>query len=212
MHDARHLVSSRGVPGTAGPVVRDGDTRFLLCNHHVVFGEGASIGDPIFALAEPDRDRRILVGRGARGHLGRVMFGGEVVFVDCALIELVADATPSATGIAAADLGQLVHKAGAATGTTTGCVVDIAYADALQVGGRIVHTPRQLLIRSDDPTLNFCSHGDSGAAVVDHGGRVVGLLWGCNHSGQGVACPIEPVLDCLGVILELSQVGAHGEP
>ena len=39
------VASAYGVPGTAALLVHDSNGRYLLSNHHVVFGGGAVIGD-----------------------------------------------------------------------------------------------------------------------------------------------------------------------
>jgi hypothetical protein len=62
----------------------------------------------------------------------------------------------------------------------------------------------QLLIRplteSRGPS-SFCEKGDSGAIVEDEAGRPIGLLWGRNHRGEGLAAPIGPVLEALDIVL-----------
>ena len=212
------IVNSRGVPGTAGVMVRDpAGGRLLIANHHVIFGGGASAGETVWALSPDDEDplldpRAAALGTARSGRIGRVTFQGTVYFVDCALIELFDDTRfpewlrsaldgPWPTALAAAHPGAGAIKHGSSTGTTEGTIVDAAYPDRPFMEGRSWAAPRQLLIQSRDPELNFSAPGDSGAALLDEQGRILGLMWGSNTGGQGVACPIEPVLDCLGVVL-----------
>jgi hypothetical protein len=135
---------------------------------------------------------------------------GDTYFVDCALTSLDGEETfpawleealaalPAYT-IPEAGPGLEVSKRGATTGTTQGILVDVAYPDLPVIEGRAWQAPGQLLIDSRDPLLNFSAPGDSGAAVVDAAGAVIGLLWGSNDFGQGIACPIAPVFACLDV-------------
>jgi len=85
--------------------------------------------------------------------------------------------------------------------------VDVAFPDAPFIEGREWIATSQLLVDSLDPQLNFTARGDSGATLLDGAGHVVGLVWGATMHGQGLACPIQPVLDCLSVSLipELPQ-------
>ncbi|MER7755280.1 hypothetical protein [Kitasatospora sp. NPDC097643] len=212
------IVNSRGIPGVAGALVHDSHgRRYLLASHHVVLGGGAgegetvwalpSSGDPAAASVEPVR-----LGYARRGHLGQVEFGGDHHFVDGALIEIEPDgrqerpawlrqalggAWPTETGHP--EPGERVTKHGPATGLTQGRVLDVAYPDRPFIGGRELVAPGQLLVGSHDPDLTFTAPGDSGAALLDQRGRIVGLLWGATANGDGVACPVAPLLDCLGV-------------
>jgi hypothetical protein len=214
---ALRIASARGVPGTAGALVADGaGRRLLLANYHVVFGGGAETGDPVWAIP-PGRDPdcshdAVCIGVAERGHLGRVTFAGDTCFVDCAVVAL-ADETgfPSWLEIQLAgavlpesaepEVGMPVFKTGGTTGRTEGCLVDVTYRDHPFVGGRWRSAPAQLLVEPRDVELNFAAPGDSGAPLVDERGRIVGILWGSNANGQGIATPIAPVLDCLGVSL-----------
>ncbi|MBC7782823.1 MAG: hypothetical protein H7144_03205 [Burkholderiales bacterium] len=76
-------------------------------------------------------------------------------------------------------------------------MADVCYPDHPYIGERWWNAPGQLLIDSRDDQLNFSAPGDSGAAVLDQQERVIGLLWGTNANGQGIACPIQPVLESL---------------
>jgi len=215
MIPALHIANAAGVPGTAGALVRDAaGMSYLLSNHHVVFGSGGKSGGPIWAIPPGEvASRPVMVGRALRGELGRIDVRGEVCFVDCALVELSAE-TPfpswlqtaiEAAGwfdsIASATPGMRVWKHGVATGLTEGVMADIAYPDCPAIEGRWWKAPRQLLVNSSDPELNFSAAGDSGAMLVDEFDAVLGLLWGINGNGDGIASPIEAVLSCLGVTL-----------
>jgi hypothetical protein len=183
----------------------------LLANHHVVFGGGAAAGDCVWALSE---DCNVApLGIALRGQIGRVTFAAETHFVDCALVALGEIASlPGWVRAALATLGRrqassrarpglAVAKLGPATGQTLGVIGRVDYFDHPYIGGRAWSAPRQLLIESSDPALRFCGRGDSGSALLDADNGVVGLLWGSTGSGQGIASPIEPVLDCLEVRL-----------
>lgn len=211
------IASAHGVPGTAGALVVGADgLRCVLTNHHVMFGGGAVVGDRVWALAPEDEiyqaREAVCLGRARSGQIGRVTFNDETYFVDCAVVA-IADETlfpvwlksvlsetwPLET--AGAEPGMSVFKCGAGTEFTEGTVVDVAYPDHPFIDGRSWSAPGQLLVDSRDPELNFSAPGDSGAALLDGGGRIIGLLWGSTANGQGIACPIEPVLDCLKVTL-----------
>lgn len=209
--------NASGIPGTASAIVRDHrGSRYLLSNHHVVFGPHGRPGDPIWANpSQGDHSpstSSVLVGRAAGGRIGAVVCGAETYFVDSALVALDACdefppwlraifAGPWPTAAATAVPGLEVVKHGPATGRTSGAVADVAYPDTAVVEQQEVPAPNQLLIRSNAAELNYAARGDSGAAVVDGCGRIVGMLWGCNETGDGVACPIEPVLSALDVAL-----------
>jgi hypothetical protein len=211
---AVRLVNSRGVPGTAAATVRDGTgTRFLLTNYHVAFGDGAPAGEPVWAVPEPDSlADGVVLGPTRRGEIGRVSVDGRIGFVDCALVELGSDPLPAwlrdcldvtrRPGPAAVSVGSTVVKHGPTTGTTLGVVLDADHQDRPVIGGHTFHAVGQLLIGSQETQLNFSAAGDSGAAVLDDEGFIVGLLWGSNALGEGMASPIAAVLDCLGVTLE----------
>ena len=208
---ALRIANAAGVPGTVGAVVRGEDgAALLLANHHVVFGDGAAVGDRVCAL--DDDGRPVHIGYGLRGRLGRVTYAGQTHFVDCALVDLrprqdlpdwvIAglDALPR-TG-ASARPGLAVQKVGPSTGHTHGVISAVEHFDAPFISGQAFQAPKQLLIESAETELRFCSQGDSGAAVADSSGRMVGLLWGTNGTSNGIASPIGPILHSLGVTLD----------
>jgi len=210
------IAGARGGPGTAGALVHDnGGSLYVLANHHVALGDGGQCADRVYAFRDrgPLGDREFaILGRVTAGTIRRVTHCNDAPFIDCALIELdgiddfpawlahhIAGRWPTTFSEAAP--GTRVSKAGAGTGFTRGVVVDAMYPDNPFINGRSFTATAQLLIESEDPELNFAGPGDSGAAILDEGGRVLGLLWGTNQAGQGIACPISPVLDYLGVLL-----------
>jgi len=203
---AVRLINARGVPGAAAAVVVDRDgARHLLSCYHVVFGEGAVAGDRV--VASVDDAAPLPVGRGERGQLGRVTLDGTSYFIDGALVRIEDTATAlvapllDVAGVAAAEVGARVVKDGPISGRTEGTIVSIDHYEYPQIAGASYHATRQLLIRGSDPDLGFSVDGDSGAAVLDDQGRVLGVLWGSNALGDGVAAPIAPILDHLQVTL-----------
>jgi hypothetical protein len=214
------IVNVKGIPGTVSALVccEDGVLR-CLTNHHVLFGCDAGGGDTVFAIDESDgRGHMVAIGTTTRGHIGRVIHSGLPVFVDCALATLSEPANwpeslkrkfaalPIVNEIAEAIVGSMVTKNGAATGQTSGRIIDIAYPDRPFVDGRQHDAPGQLLIKplsaagiASGTEVNFCHMGDSGSAIFDADGKAVGLLWGANANGEGIACPIGPVLETLKV-------------
>lgn len=217
------VVNSRGVPGAAGALVRDPHgTRYLLVSHHVLFGAGGRPGDRVWATppGAPDGDDMTCLGYARPGAMGRVTVGGEVSFVDAALVELAGDTAypPWLAEALAGDwpaqlaepvVGARVTKHGPVTGTTEGVVIDTAYPDHPFIGGRTWSAPGQLLVDPADPAQDFSAPGDSGAALLDGERRLVGLLWGTNAAGQGLACPVRPLLEHLGVALAPATDGVR---
>lgn len=193
------IANACGVPGTLGAVARtrhDGRA-VLLSTWHVLFGERAGEESAVWLLGD---DARSPIGRVLYGKAGTVDVGGERCWVDCAVASC--DEGIAAATIARPDpprAGERVTKNGAATGATSGVVVSAAHDDVAWIGGRRHEAPRQFLLRADDGP--FCAAGDSGSLVVDGEGRAVGLLWGVNGRGEGLACPIAPVLYAMNITL-----------
>ena len=103
--------------------------------------------------------------------------------------------------------GPIVYKIGRKTGLTKGRVRRVNYtADTDEVG---VLDKTILIDPLEDNCYgrrNFGERGDSGSAVFDEGGRLVGLFFGSGAGGAGVACHIHPVLHHLG---ELQAITAE---
>jgi hypothetical protein len=198
------LANAHGVPGTLGcfALTRETRTPVALTNHHVLFGRAAAEGDAVWLVRDglPSDDLPQL-GRTRRGHLGTVVHDGQDVFVDGAVATLADGKLPRrrrALGIAMTRPGARVTKAGAATGVTAGVVLDVEYPDVARLPDHVLPAPRQLLVGPAGGE-RFSADGDSGAAVIDEAGHVVGLLWGLNHRGESVASPAAAVAAALDI-------------
>ncbi len=202
------IVNAKGVTGTLGCLaytLHDG-CPVLLSTWHVLFGEAAREDSAVWWVKEStDGSGLSGIGRTLYGKLGTVEFAGEDYYVDCAVASFHKSTTTSKsptliTDYGTAQVGDVVRKSGAATGTTRGTIIDVTYSDPAVTKGR--RTPRQLLVKSLHEEKVFSAEGDSGAIVVDAANKAVGLLWGTNISGQGIACPIAPVLYAMNITLE----------
>jgi hypothetical protein len=216
-HLGIQIANSRGVPGTLGCVAHTLHDRqpVLLSTWHVLFGGGAQRGDAVWLVGEAGGERVFsTLGRTLYGKIGIVHFGGEDFYVDCAVgsctgpapalterFRLRTSLTPFVAGHDVARLGSLVTKTGAATGTTSGIIVDVNYSNTVCAGGPLTATPKQLLVRPTNGHPVFSAEGDSGALILDESNRAVGLLWGTNTRGEGVACAVAPVLYAMNIAL-----------
>lgn len=205
--DGARIANARGVPGTLGCLAVAHDGRpVLLSSFHVLFGAGAGEGEPVWRMdGDPPAFRAI--GRALYGRLGTVDFGRGATHVDCAVALLGDGALPPGWRVVpdpADDApplrpGDRVTKTGAATGTTEGVVADVACPAVSLVEGRTRAAPGQLLVRPVEGGAPFSAEGDSGAVLRDAAGRPVGLLWGTDHGGGSLACPLDAVLRVLGI-------------
>lgn len=204
------IANNKGVPGTLGCFVRGsipGDS--ILTSHHVLFGNGATKNEEISLLRSfDDLVLPVPVGTATMGVLGTVSFEGDEYYVDCAIGTIArrwwttGKCLPGAlaiSGVAKARLGSRVKKLGSASGLTRGIIADVHYPDEAYIGRTVFDAPNQILIKPLDSESGFSSAGDSGAVVLDDENRVVGLLWGSNSNGEGVACHIGPVVQELGL-------------
>lgn len=205
------LVNARGTPGSLAffGIARHDRSPVIVSAHHVLFGDGACAGSPVWAADHATlgaRWRRI--GRTVYGRSGIVRHNGASTYVDCAVAVIewpelaasVLSATHDAyTAPRPLAPGDRVMKVAAATGETEGVVVEAARSvRTLRYGA--VDAPGQILVRSIDRGHPFAAEGDSGAAVRNRDGDVVGMLWAATAGGEGIASPIEPVLYVLHVI------------
>jgi hypothetical protein len=206
------IANSRGVPGTLGCFARTVHQHrpVFLTSYHVLFAAGAARHDPVWRVHEFGGSSNYLrLGSALQGQRGIVRFRGDDYFVDCAIGALDAPldaAALAACAPAAPKRGDRVTKTGAATGTTTGIIVDTSYSTSTDgdndVDSHVRHpAPRQILIRSADPRQRFADEGDSGALVFAEDRSPIGLIWGTTTTAESVACPIGPVLHALSIRL-----------
>jgi hypothetical protein len=179
----------------------------------VLFGDDAKEEAAVWLLIESAGKRHFsAIGKALYGKIGTVHFDGRDYHLDCAVssydnvLATLADESrfPSSTSVAGYDsprLGSLVTKRGNATGITRGTIVDIGYSGSACVEGSSFSTPGQILVRPLEEYDAFSAEGDSGALIVDDANKAVGLLWGTNVRGEGLACPIAPVLYAMNITL-----------
>jgi hypothetical protein len=188
------ITSSTGVPGTLGCLAYTlhDEQPVVLSTWHVLFGNGAREGDAVWLVDESNGERTYSpLGRSLYGKLGRVRFGDEEHYIDCAVSSyLIAPGDSDVDGHDTPRVGDLVTKTGAATGTTVGIITALNYSDM-----------GQILIKPVDNEA-FAAEGDSGSVIVSGAKKAVGLLWGTNTRGEGVACPIAPVLHAMNITLQ----------
>lgn len=95
-------------------------------------------------------------------------------------------------GVREAALGTAVQKSGRTTGHTTGRIIQIDVTVRVAYGTRIATFTDQLMAGA------MSAGGDSGSAVLDNEGYVVGLLFAGSETTT-IINPIQAVIDALGV-------------
>jgi hypothetical protein len=198
------IANSRGIVGTLGcfALTRAERSPVILSCQHVLFGAGGRAREPWSLIDLEVRP----AGRVRHGRRGIVRFADADTYVDCA----TADLNPTlqcglrleqnARGDTARP-GAAVHMSGPGGGTVEGIVIDADYSEMVPMGGSKAWVSNQLKIRPVDVRQPFNTCGDSGAALRDASGAVVGLVWGFGADGAALACPIAPVLWLLDIHL-----------
>jgi hypothetical protein len=169
----------------------------LLTTHHLLFGDKGHEDEPVWIANDEGCSR---LGQSLYGRSRVVHLDGEEYYVDCAVGSVAAATNATAAEYDIARPGDRVINTGAATGTTAGVVADISYSRSVIINGRKQPAPRQLLIRSADDRP-FAAEGDSGAIIVNSHNEAVGLLWGVNVRGDGIACHMHAVMRTLNITL-----------
>jgi hypothetical protein len=206
------IANARGVFGTLGCFALSLEDRrpLLLTSGHVLFGAGAREGEPVW-LADSDPRRRAAHTR--HGRRGLVRHASVEIHLDCATAELdtaIFDTSrfqPELPG-PGVELNQRVQMVGATSGPAHGTVSSTDYQGVARIAGRDFPTRGQILVQPERAGRSFTNDGDSGAALRDSDGHVIGLVWGATPNGEGLACPIAPVLWVLHV--ELARPVAAG--
>jgi len=97
-------------------------------------------------------------------------------------------------GVAEATLGTSLQKTGRTTGYTTGRITQIDVTTSVDYNGRTATFTNQLM------ASGMSAGGDSGSAVLNDDGYVVGLLY-AGSSSATLINPIQTVLDALQITL-----------
>lgn len=192
--------------GALGAVVFDRDTGrpLLLGAGHVLVepSGGTKVWQPA-PCGEPGCECNV-VGQLLRSRCAVVRFRDEWFYIDAAVASLDDDVEWEAplSHVTTPVAGMRVRKVGPATGCTEGVVIDACHIDRVLVGYHELAVPNQIRIRPLPAYPRFAGGGDSGALVFDTDGGAVGMLWGADGNGLGVASPIGPVLAELKVSVE----------
>jgi hypothetical protein len=210
------------IVGTIGCFVRRGTKGpFILSNNHVVAGENrGKSGDRILQQGGAAFANNLLVAKLADfvkikfSPFGAQPPDATVVFndVDAGLAALgngIAGTNaylPVRTGVTAPkSIGKAKHddsvlKVGRTTGLTHGHVTSVAtIVGPIAYDGKPAWFRNSIEIEGDNGS-KFSDHGDSGSAIVNGAGELVGLLYAGNGT-QTYACPIDAVVTALGIKL-----------
>lgn len=200
------IANACGSVGTIGCVAWTRDTRapVILTAQHVLFGAGARAGEPWSLL-----DVAIRGGRTRHGRRGVVRHQGADTYVDCAIADIdprwqsgAPPVTERAGPVPAP--GDTVVVRGPTLPMTRGTVIATDHAEVVRVAGVDVEVCGQIAIRASARGRPVTTAGDSGAALLNERGEIVGLVWGFAANGAALACPIAPVLWVLN--LELASI------
>lgn len=228
--------------GTLGCfATRTDGSQVLLSNWHVLTANGGRNGDRIYQPAPTsippvdiaDVPVRPQDGDDVIGKIARAVVNNTV---DCGIARLDLSSwcrscgldfkdeinaisvgghppTNGIVGQRAAVGGMNVFKVGQRTGRTAGHVVDPhAPSFTITQGGTSYTFDGQILIASSDANP-FSRRGDSGSAIIDQDGYIVGLLFGSNSlsppQDRTAANHIEDVCSALGITINFASAAQH---
>ena len=188
--------------GTLGCVVRkDGEPVILSNNHVLADNNGARLGDPILQPGPVDGGRDPADRIAALAGFEPIAFLGgwsdPVVenLVDAAIARPIDpdDLSEEILDMASGELGMEIKKSGRTTGLTKGEIAQIDVTADVDYGdGRVARFSDQLMAGP------MSEGGDSGSAVLDSYGRLVGLLFAGSRSTTLIN-RIENVFQVLGI-------------
>jgi len=227
-----------GTFGCTATRTSDGSTVLLTC-WHVLMANGARIGEPIFQPAPlriPALDLTSLPVRPASDDdiVAHITAASVTESVDAGIAKLDVSSccrccgldfrdeivglsvggVPPSNGIVnmrAAVAGATVYKVGITTGRTVGRIVDINVNDLeAELAGTPYPFNGQIEIASQDPAVSFSQIGDSGSAIIDEDGYIVGLLFaqtGAPPNNRTFANHIADVCTELGITINFASGG-----
>lgn len=192
---ARMFGNNQFQRGTLGAICinnRTGEPMILSCYHVLAVDNKWSLGDTI--LQPPDQNNRVVGNLAGAFLLESEGLDAAVATISVGIAHAVAGIGPT-NGSAPAILNEPVKKWGIATGLTTGTIMHLdvpAVVDysALPYGLGTKTLSHQIAITP--PT--FSAEADSGSAVLDNAGKIVGLLIGADDK-FAYANNIETVLN-----------------
>jgi hypothetical protein len=199
------LVTARGTPGTMACLTRDLTSKrllFLTAGHLLC---DVCEGDPVWTTAEADASLgKAPFGFARWSKVGVVNHLGRDCFIDCAVGTVAADDVPLlAVALGPApQMGEAVFKWGQGSGGTHGTVIAVDHAVEHVLHGRSFRAPGQILVQPAITGAPFSALADSGALLYNAAEQAIGLLWGVNSRGEGLACPLDAVIATLGITLE----------
>lgn len=223
------MVTGSGGSGTLGCFVTigAGTAVHMLSNHHVLYGSSGSAGDLVgqpYGACDLCCCKCCEVAKLVNGVVG--VSGGTNNIVDAAVAILmgqtVTDTKTTAYlntipgigpifGSGTAVMGETLRKVGISTGLTSGTVTSLTSNFSVDMGSpgfpNLVAYTNQI----DVTAPNYSEGGDSGAAVVNATGQVVGLHFAGDVNG-GSANLIANVSSELGGITVLSSGTAETVP
>ncbi|HVM97515.1 MAG TPA: hypothetical protein VMT89_14055, partial [Candidatus Acidoferrales bacterium] len=211
----------------------------LLSCSHVLMSHGAAFGDYIFQPAPVDPPnipvptQPVLHPGKNDDMIAKIVDSKLTDRVDAAIAELDVstwcrccgldfldeinglskDGTPASNkivGMRAAVPTKPLYKVGMRTGRTEGILVDPNYSPQdVDIGGTTHSFTGQLLIASVSDTEPFSWSGDSGSAIFDEDGYIVGLLFGgtlqIDANQRSYANQISDVCAALGITINLTM-------
>ena len=200
--------------GTFGAVVAKGSRLFILSNSHVLALSGtAKVGDSIIYPGDIDGGSMPADLVATLAGFEKFTTGGAFVnHADCAIAKPTAARLANLVseirglGVPKGTIkpvrGMKVVKVGRTTGKTTGEIRDVHFRFVLDYEevGEVGYADQVLCTRYTKP-------GDSGSLVLDRAtGKAVGLHF-AGAGGGSVFCPINEVLNALGVTLVTRHIG-----
>lgn len=195
----------------------------LLTSQHVLAAHGAGVGDPLFAPAltvygevleiDPHSltPAAVVTGEGVDGTHRSTQRGRDEAdyHLDAGVARLL-DERLAPSGAAAFTVGRahphdaLPHRRLPVRllGVHEGTAGEVVATDATVERGDGLLCPGSIVVRSRRGRAPFATEGDSGALVVDHHDRAIGMLWGVDlvDPTTAYACHLLPVLDRLNVV------------